>query len=216
MQATPDRVVIFLDIDEVLNSVKHRLAGYSSLSYLDPVAVRLVARLAELADADIVISSSWRKIHSLETIRERLNSLTVDGLIASRIISVTPIDPSEKRGREIQTWRDAQGHAGPYIIIDDSRTGFSPAQYAEHLVWCHPSDGFGFREYVLALRLLERRCALVHPELDKLAPYTELQVVNPSRVVVDAGALQMALNMLRRSPSDAAREAATLLEATAG
>lgn len=62
--------VIFLDIDEVLNSIQSRIALKEKYTEneltLDPVCVGLLKDLCQNTEAKIVISSTWRLKHDIE------------------------------------------------------------------------------------------------------------------------------------------------------
>lgn len=46
--------------------------------------------------------------------------LRTHGFLADRIIGCTPKEQScVSRGREIQAWREENGHAGRYVVLDD-------------------------------------------------------------------------------------------------
>ncbi|HET7674762.1 MAG TPA: HAD domain-containing protein [Gammaproteobacteria bacterium] len=129
-----DYPVIFLDIDEVLNSREyfHSRGGPMppnaliaqhgmSLAYdLWDLCPRLLARLRNLVNetgAKIVICSTWRlgrkpaDFHTLFTLRGW-------ALAEDTIIGCTPRLPGI-RGDEIAAWIEAENFDGPYVIIDD-------------------------------------------------------------------------------------------------
>lgn len=120
--------IIFLDIDGVLNHIsfsiyRNRLSEkYNSpFDYLDmePIACSNLQLLLE-ADSQIriVISSSWRKFHSLDDLRRMLTEQKIDG---SRVIDKTPSNKEHglMRGHEIQTWLNEHPEIKDYAIIDD-------------------------------------------------------------------------------------------------
>lgn len=121
--------IIFLDIDGVLNSTETAdELGVSDelLLTVAPCHVRHLTALLDVTDADVVISSTWRKHHSLAQI--------VDGLVRRggmperhwhRFIDVTPRLWSVPRGQEIDMWLltnlglRPDGMPRPYVILDD-------------------------------------------------------------------------------------------------
>lgn len=123
--------LMFLDIDGVLNNTASAADGIHIL----PEKVKLVDRIVREANADIVISSSWRKLHSLEVIRE---ILWCAGLVLAhhRIIGKTPTvaEVGSIRGDEIKAWMDRNGYSRlhPHLIIDDD-SDFYPYQREQHL-----------------------------------------------------------------------------------
>lgn len=106
--------VIFLDVDGVLNNEKSLRMG--ELISMD--CVRHVRRISRLADADIVISSSWRIGNSTHTLREMFHMV---GLF--RVIGRTSSNDSSlsDRGDEIKQWLDANPTVEKYVILDDDR-----------------------------------------------------------------------------------------------
>ncbi len=129
------RKVIFLDVDGVLNSVgflddwwiNTRMApGYNSedfnQSQFDPKAVALLEKLVnEVPGVEIVISSSWRVLHTLPEIRNFIK--TAGGLKASSvIIDQTPQHQGYSiRGREVKEWVDEHlDEFDRYVIFDDN------------------------------------------------------------------------------------------------
>ena len=117
--------VIFLDFDGVITSKN----GYS----LDPEKMELVKRICDETGAYIVVSSSWRRFTSEDTIKiitEVCDSLPVPFLIPERIIGVTPrmyafkyVNPKEHfivpRGYEIERYLEEHKDIERYVIIDD-------------------------------------------------------------------------------------------------
>lgn len=165
--------LIFLDIDGVMNSIRLTISrpkqSYESFMQrhqdeLDPVALRLLARLAEEAKATVIISSSWRKIHTLEEINEMF--AFHGGPLA---IDMTGTVPNGFRGDEVQNFlNDHPELFNPvydkYIILDDDRD-FHPWQH-----FCHVDmmNGFGLEHFVKCLEHFDP----THKMLD-LKVYTE-------------------------------------------
>lgn len=118
--------VLFLDIDGVLNSVDwymrrkedENAAAYHDWAYdLDPVALGLLKKLmADVPDLNIVISSSWRMSHSLETFKRKLAPMI--GIEPKRIAGMTP-SLSRGRGEEIKQWLNEHPAVTKFAIIDD-------------------------------------------------------------------------------------------------
>jgi hypothetical protein len=114
---TPTKV-LFLDIDGVLNSRRtvvafkgypHGFDGYDRDRF-DWVAVALISRLCEETGASIVLSSSWRIIHSVQ---ECANGLDLP--IFDRTPSLDGI-----RGMEINAWLAEHPEVTDYAIVDDN------------------------------------------------------------------------------------------------
>lgn len=115
--------VIFLDIDGVLNSP----ATWALKELNDPLnkgvdqidysMLGLLSRIVSRTNAKIVISSTWRKIHSLDEIHDMF---VARGWQHPRdtIIDRTPSSSHGFRGEEIKSWLDNH-EVQDYIILDD-------------------------------------------------------------------------------------------------
>jgi hypothetical protein len=122
---------IFLDIDGVLNSTRSMIAariqrpieGYVSYTErhyteLDPVAVNLLRTLVHETKAEIVISSSWRKLYDEIDFFKRV--FAKFNWYNAPVIGMTPCVDSGFRGQEVQQYIDTNDFfTGPYIILDD-------------------------------------------------------------------------------------------------
>lgn len=133
--------VIFLDIDGVLNNV----SCMGEDIHILPEKVKLLDQIQRATKADIVISSSWRKLHPLETIRE---ILWCAGLVNAHhcVIGVTPslYEIGTIRGNEIDAWMDENlfdPTETSYLILDDD-SDFDEDQRTRHL---HTSNECGLR-----------------------------------------------------------------------
>jgi len=123
--------VIFLDIDGVLNS--HRTAiGFQTVAMrkFDPVAVMMLHRVVKMADAAIVISSTWRLSKGWKTLiwgclREAGWPWEEYGFVPQDecpIIgkTVDRLGPGKIRGNEIDVWlNEHPEYHDDYIILDD-------------------------------------------------------------------------------------------------
>lgn len=116
--------VIFLDFDGVLNSERwewkcrpktDRL--YDSDAF-DPAAVSLLNDLLEKTRAKIVVSSSWRRFHSVLALKKLLEEVGVKG----EVIDMTPryLGVGKIRGDEIRHWLDEHADVTSFVILDDS------------------------------------------------------------------------------------------------
>lgn len=130
--------VLFLDIDGVLNSSAYLKANPDSfdrsgpnayLSMFDPVACARLQVVLTVTGAKIVISSSWRHVHTIDEIR---GYLAAKGITAE-VIDFTPIGynpdlPGDDsfgtsmtcRGHEIAAWVDAHPELESYAVVDDN------------------------------------------------------------------------------------------------
>lgn len=114
--------VLFLDFDGVLNSEasfrwEKRKKTIHIANTLSPIACSNLQHILEQdRDVKIVISSTWRKIHTMVELQNILNSYGVE---AARIIGKTPLTFSGDRGREIRQWLEDNPNVTKYVIIDD-------------------------------------------------------------------------------------------------
>lgn len=126
--------ILFLDFDGVLNSAawleRRQFLDMSNMSrdekMLDPDAVRRLVQIVRRTNCKIVVSSTWRLLHSMAELETLLNARGGDGEI--QILDRTP-DGSHleegplwrpcQRGDEIQLWRKTHSHTGPFAVLDD-------------------------------------------------------------------------------------------------
>lgn len=121
--------LIYLDFDGVLNSRRwfnklqgrqtdDRLVLVETDEMLDPEPVELINQLVEKSGAKVVVSSSWRILHSIEDLNNILRKFGA----RFEAIDVTP-RLYEERGIEIQTHLDYLKSKGDeiesFVIIDD-------------------------------------------------------------------------------------------------
>lgn len=160
---------IFLDFDGVLNSVRSVVAD-QKLTYamaakrsillsgevdagFDAIAVALIHRLATVAGAKIVISSSWRYTFRIDEIRTMFSGFgwkNTDDLI----IGMTPCLDNGHRGSEIKMWLDEHTNTPyEYVIIDDDSDMLD--EQKEHFVHTDTVEGFLFKDYMKSLECLK-------------------------------------------------------------
>lgn len=114
--------VIFLDIDGVLNSHRSCLAmgGIPSgmkkdaVKFLDPLAISMIREICKLADAKIVLSSTWRKCRNFREYAEEFKLPIID-------CTASWSDKGTQRGYEIEDWLEnyIETEITHYAIIDD-------------------------------------------------------------------------------------------------
>jgi hypothetical protein len=152
---------IFLDFDGVIWSedFRRRAPDRSHIDN-DPIAMARVAKLAQIAAAGVIITSSWRiGGRSLETMKDILARSGAGSDLTSRVIGLTPelaTGWGDNRGQEIAAWRDAQEQPiiENYVILDDfSRKRFLKDQRS-HLVRTTIEHGFTEDDYQKALKVL--------------------------------------------------------------
>lgn len=136
--------VVFLDIDGVLNSTRTCVAcgGYpfdftpEAMDQFDHVALGLIRGIVSVADASVVLSSSWRLTHDWNDVAKAL---------ALPIMGRTP-SLCGPRGAEIAAWLADHPEVEAYAIVDDS-ADMLPEQMA-HFVRTDMHEGFMWRDAV--------------------------------------------------------------------
>jgi hypothetical protein len=121
-------LVVFLDVDGVLNSIetftareRARKEGPVDTDEGHQIDRGLVARLntlLELTGAKVVVSSTWRMGRTTAELQKLLESRGFRG----EVIGVTPIHYNEgrERGHEIQEWLErSRTHVHSFVILDD-------------------------------------------------------------------------------------------------
>lgn len=162
--------LIFLDIDGVLNSARWmnerptaiRMRGYRKAwerdaeEGMDPAAVGRLSGLVEATGAKIVISSSWRKMHSLPELDRMLR---YRGLKGQHVLGATPdlkhTTPGlVQRGEEIDAWLQWALHGNwvrRFVVFDDD-SDMDPVK--DRLVQTDWSVGLTESNVMTALELL--------------------------------------------------------------
>lgn len=129
--------VIFLDIDGVLNSHRSAVAfggmpfdAHAHRGRFDEIAVRLIGGIAEVANAKIVLSSSWRN---------DVNWQQIGPALGLTILDRTPsmLGP---RGKEIAAWLSSNPDVEAYAIVDDD--GDMLPEQMPYFVHTNMTDGF--------------------------------------------------------------------------
>jgi len=118
---SPNTRIIFLDMDGVMNHIGH-MKGPDPI---DPECIKRLNEIVEATDAKVVISSTWRKYTSFNTLAGRMTKMGFVG----EILDYTPCIEREfgynaPRGCEIQLWikrniADGDCTYRRYIILDD-------------------------------------------------------------------------------------------------
>lgn len=151
--------IIFLDFDGVLNTEQYqaRLVMDGDLTkdawgpLFDPRAVGNLHKIVEATGADIVISSSWRYIHRLGSLRMMWEIRELPG----DILDTLPCGASYiSRGEEIECWL-SQHDQSNYIIIDDLND-FYPSQL-DRYVETNPIVGISAADVERAIRILSQQ-----------------------------------------------------------
>jgi hypothetical protein len=120
--------LIFLDIDGVLNSVEFRAdntngegvvivdGAFDATAHIDPLRVARLNRLIDATGAEVVLSSSWRRLFGLERTQ---SSLRAKGF-AHQITDCTVRLVGEPRHVEIESYLAALGTSTRFVILDDA------------------------------------------------------------------------------------------------
>lgn len=124
--------LIFLDFDGVINSAKwlgdhHQNlsreltgGGFSFLTRraeeFDPSQVQMICDLVNDTDSQVVVSSSWRILHTLQEICE---FLVIAGWSVDLPIDVTPRTERGFRGDEVEMWLMDNPEFTHHVIFDD-------------------------------------------------------------------------------------------------
>ena len=140
--------IIFLDFDGVLNSWRSH-AAFRTLSRFDPIAVGLVKSLCTQAKALIVVSSSWRIGHTVESIKVRMNECGASS-ICPYVTGMTPYSVSLRtRGEEIAKWV-SKHELDRYVILDDDSDMHKSQPLIQTTMW----EGLMFKHYLWAIEIL--------------------------------------------------------------
>lgn len=99
---------------------------------IDPKAVEQLQRIVDETRCSLVLSSTWRLIHSLPLMRAKLAAKGMRAPVP--LYDKTPdLDPEDGalsrrcRGHEIDAWIDRVGYSGWYVCLDDD-SDFLPGQ----------------------------------------------------------------------------------------
>lgn len=147
--------IIFLDIDEVLNSITSAVANHAlgtaeqfSELRLDMVSVGLLKLLCDRTGASIVITSSWRKKHTVKWFVTMFRRI---GWADAPIIDKTVITAGGVRGVEIKMWLNKNPGVINYVILDDG----DDILFSQRTKFVRTTqlDGFRLRHVLKALRV---------------------------------------------------------------
>jgi hypothetical protein len=126
--------ILFLDFDGVLHPVGGGVKQFTQLPLLEALL-----RDPAFAGVSIVVSSTWRELHSLKRLQQFFN----DDLRA-RVIGVTPVldeyDSEHERYEEIRAWLDEHAGVTVWAALDDDIEGF-PAHHRKRAVFTDPESG---------------------------------------------------------------------------
>jgi hypothetical protein len=137
------RRVIFLDIDGVLAPIRR----WDRYGDTEPACMKVLNDIVAAADADVVVSSTWRHGKSVPELQVMLDA---DGF-TGRVVGKTRSDISgATRGEEIAAWLADHPVEG-YVILDDHA---DMGALRSHLVLTQPAHGLQPAHVARALALL--------------------------------------------------------------
>ncbi len=151
--------VIFLDIDEVMNSlagtIRARQIGVPSHCFqgFNPISVALLKELVSITDAKIVLSSTWRMHYDTDEdcIEDFKKNMSLHHTWYDfPIIGRTPTY-MQCRGEEIKSWLDLH-YCMNYVIIDDSKDMLETQ--LNNFVHVDYREGFNFKNFAKCLKIL--------------------------------------------------------------
>jgi len=135
--------ILFLDFDGVINSSSwirqvHEKRSNDDWSFMsrnheefDPSLVQMICDLVNETQATVVVSSSWRILHTLEEINEFLIDA---GWSVDLPIDITPRTARGFRGDEVEMWLKEHPEVLAHVIIDDDGD-FHPHQPLVQTHW---------------------------------------------------------------------------------
>ena len=151
--------IIFLDFDGVLNTEQYqaRLAVDGAPNkdawgpLFDPRAVDNLRKIIEATGASIVISSSWRYIYRLGSLRMMWEIRELPG----EMLDTLPCGATYiSRGEDIECWLNRHGQPN-YVIIDDL-DDFYPSQH-DRYIETNPIVGISTVDVEKAITILNRQ-----------------------------------------------------------
>ena len=158
--------IIFLDIDGVIATPDTLIAYKKIMWCIDPTKALMVKRLCEDTDAKLVISSSWKTLHTYHTFMDLMTAYGLDEyLFCDRTEAASESDEEWKqrlwktpnggkiRGEEIDQWIEEFKSRGyeldEWIILDDD-SDFTQDQLKKHLIQTDGDIGFNYKDFYRA------------------------------------------------------------------
>ena len=176
--------IVFTDFDGVLNStpytsellrkIRERPAGATASrkeEALDETNVAILDALCLEADAELVVSSSWREVRTLAELWAMLLARGFRGRVRGKtptwVLGPYGAKAGPERGDEIQAWLSAAPNFGivvdSFVILDDQD---DMAHLADRLVRTDPGFGLTVQDASSAKKLL----GSPQPMLMKMTP----------------------------------------------
>lgn len=153
-----EQSIIFLDFDGVLNTEQYQaqlaVSGRPGKdvwgTLFAPAAVANLRKILDATDARIVISSSWRYVHGLGSLRIMWDVRDLPGEIQDAL----PCGAGNlSRGEEIACWL-SRHTVSRYVILDDLGD-FMPSQY-DRYVEINPVTGITDADAQKAIAILRQ------------------------------------------------------------
>jgi len=148
--------LIFLDFDGVVNTrlydSKKNKIGYfhpSDGEVNNKNAIDFLNLLVKETSAKIVVSSTWRRGETVETLSEWLYNSGFEG----EVIGKTPVMDDYCRGAEIEEYLLRLKDVESYVILDDDSDMLK--HQMDNFVKCDHDYGFLFYEYFKAKMILD-------------------------------------------------------------
>lgn len=160
--------IIFLDIDGVLNTDAYRHS--LGLDYFSQLIQReklpLLQCIIASTDAQIVLSSSWRKYYLTDGPQlDPAGQCIYEAFVSAdlRIYDKTPVLSGHRsRGEAIAAWLDGASGVGEFVILDDNTIGENQ-KLLGHFVQTDPQVG-------LCEAAVEAAIAVLNGQLRPLPP----------------------------------------------
>ena len=150
--------IVFLDIDGVLNHWDHlttdecqNSTDMSGSGYLDPECVQRLNTLIERTDAKVVVSSTWRMNHTIDSLQQTLEEKGFEG----EIIDFTTTEDLGTRGDQIWDWLKCPEEVESFVILDDDADAAKPFLGAHYVGTSLAKGGLQDEHVDMAVRILE-------------------------------------------------------------
>lgn len=133
-------MIIFTDIDGVLNSINKREWDKSSIDLYNKLCIEF--------NLKPVITSMWRITNTIEELQCIFDMYG----IVTPIYDYTPVFPGDGRGAEIEDWLRNNSHDG-FIILDDNVRDIEEVGLP-NIIKCRSWVGFSQEDYDKARDIL--------------------------------------------------------------
>ena len=117
--------VIFLDIDGVLNNYETRDV-YRGCTGIDRLLVSNLNAVVVATGAVVVVSSTWRILHTVEELQEILKNYGFRGQVIGKTSQMNNVADRWRRGNEIDEYVKSLGDdLESFVIVDDASSAGS-------------------------------------------------------------------------------------------